>query len=150
MFTQDSPVKWLNNHMINPSQVDVPKDRELFDFIVQSYEKDHDVKAMSKYIKPYGSYQENISPDAISDNDAWLNNGTSYIWKVGVLSVADGNKTDWIDVYIGVKRDEDSHPYIIGRLTFPDGENTDCGRVMKRVFKMLAMSNNVFEDLDNE
>jgi hypothetical protein len=149
MFTKESEVKWLNNHMINPTGIKVPEDRTLFDFIIEAYEKDHDVKKMSEYIKPYGSYQENVSHDAIL-GETWLKNGTSYIWKVGVLSVADGNKTDWIDVYIGIKRNEESHPYIIGRLSFPDGENTDCGRVMKRVFKMLAMSNNVFEDLENE
>lgn len=149
MFTKDSEVRWLNNHLINPTVVKVPKNRELFDFIVKEYEKDHDVKKLSEYIKPYGSYQEDVNPDAIKGDD-WLKKGTSYIWKVGVFCVADGNKTDWIDVYIGVKRDEESYPYIIGKLSFPDGENTDCGRVMKRVFKMLAMSNNVFEDLENE
>lgn len=81
-------------------------------------------------------YQESINPDALSDD--WLDNKTSYIWKVGVLTIIDNNKADWIYVAIGTQRTPRANPEVIGYLHFRHGENHDPARVIERAVKMLA------------
>ena len=92
-------------------------------------------------------YSENVNDDAISGDD-WLENRTSYIWKVGVLSVIDGKKCDWAHLFIGHLRDDQSEPEFIGVLYWQDGENDDIGRCLRRYLKCLDDSRHhpVFDD----
>lgn len=82
------------------------------------------------------NYSEDINPDAIN-SDAWLENRTSFIWKVGTLAVIDGNKADWAYLYIGHQRKETSDPELIGKLHWQGGENDDIGRCLRRYISTL-------------
>lgn len=88
-------------------------------------------------------YTEDINPDALTD--AWLDRGTSYIWKVGALSITDSNKCDWIYVAFGVQRGEHSRPELKGAMYFDDGENDDPGRVIRRAIECLSWQHPVFD-----
>lgn len=90
-------------------------------------------------------YQEDTNPDAINGDD-WLKKRTSYIWKVAVLAVTDGNKCDYADVFIGHQRDPKREPEIIGQLSWGEGENDDIGRCLRRYLKLLDICHPVFED----
>jgi len=81
-------------------------------------------------------YHQSINPDALTRE--WLDNRTSYIYKVGVLCAIDANKCDWVHVVIGVQRNESSPPEVKGMLYFDEGENDDIGRVMKRAVELMA------------
>ena len=106
-------------------------------------EQAKDILSKDHYLSPIVSYSENVNDDALSDD--WLNNGTSYIWKVGVLSIADGNKRDWGYLFIGHHRDKD-HPFeFIGKLFWQDGENDDPGRCLKRYIECAANADILFE-----
>lgn len=91
----------------------------------------------------YWCYQESVSPDALTS--AWLDNRTSYIWKVGVLTVIDSNKCDWVHLVVGMQRDDKSDPIIIGELYFPQGENDDIARVLQRTIELLKPIHPVFD-----
>lgn len=102
-------------------------------------------KLESEMIAPIVSYREDINPDA-ADGDAWLKNRTSYIWKVGVLSIADGNKRDWGYLLIGHQRMPDAECEFIGELYWRDGENDDPGKCLKRYVRCAEMADVLFED----
>lgn len=89
-------------------------------------------------------YSEDVSEDALTED--WLENRTSYIYKVGILAAIDANKCDWVYVAIGTQRGEHSPVQIIGVLHFEEGENDDMGRVIKRVSQLLAYTHPAFED----
>lgn len=80
-------------------------------------------------------YSENKNNDALSD--AWLENRTSYIYKVGVMTAIDNNKCDFVHVVIGTQRGENSEPELKGYFYFGEGENDDIGRTMKRALKLF-------------
>lgn len=90
-------------------------------------------------------YSEDTNPDAIN-GDQWLENDTSFIWKVGVYVLIDANKCDWVHVFIGHKRDEKSDAEFIGHLYWQDGENDDIGSSLARYLKLLSKIHPVFED----
>ena len=46
-------------------------------------------------------YKEDVNKDALTND--WLENRTSYIYKVGVLTAIDSNKCDFIHVVIGTQ-----------------------------------------------
>lgn len=96
------------------------------------------------------TYEEHINPDAL--NDLWLRpeSNEGYIWNVGVLLVTDANKCDYATALIGFQRQPDREPEFIGELCFSQGENDDCGRVIKRACKLLAGMHPIFDDLDLE
>ena len=99
-----------------------------------------------KKIKPeYYSfeYSEDTNVDALSDD--WLENRTSYIYKIGVLAAIDSNKCDFVHVVIASIRDENSTPEIKGYFHFDKGENDDMGRTIDRAFKLLQYMNSVFQ-----
>lgn len=89
-------------------------------------------------------YMEDVNKDALSDD--WLENRTSFIYKVGILAAIDANKCDWVYVVIGMQRSEHSAIQIIGVLHFEEGENDDMGRVIKRFSGLLARTHPAFED----
>lgn len=86
------------------------------------------------------SYSEDENADAIN-GDAWLERRTSYIWKVGALGVVDGDKADWVRLYIGHQRSPRLGPEFIGELYWRDGENDDVGRCLRRYIKTLDAYN---------
>ena len=92
------------------------------------------------------TYTESVSADAIN-GDAWLENGTTYIWKVGILTKIDSNKCDWVNVFIAHQRDENATPQFIGHLHWQEGENDDIGRSLDRYLAILRRCPNhpVFE-----
>lgn len=94
----------------------------------------------------YISYEESINPDAFNDSDdIWLENGTSYIWKVGILICYDFNKLDWISVFIGHERQPNKFQFI-GNLYWEGGENDDVGRCLRRYINILNEYHSIFED----
>ena len=92
----------------------------------------------------YWQYSEDVNNDALSD--AWLENSTSYIYKIGIVAAIDSNKCDWVYVAIGMQRTEHSSPIVIGTLHFKEGENDDMGRTIKRASTLLAYLHPAFED----
>lgn len=86
------------------------------------------------------SYSEDENADAIN-GDAWLENRTSFIWKVGTLGVVDGNKADWVRLYIGHQRSPRLAPEFIGELYWRGGENDDPGRCLRRYIATLGAYN---------
>ena len=105
---------------------------------------------LSEYLKEWCQikYRENINPDAIN-GDAWLDKGTTYIWKVGVLAVIDANKCDWVQVLIGHQRSPDRPMEFIGKLNWQDGENDDIGRSLDRYLDLMRSMDTVFEGAAN-
>ena len=89
-------------------------------------------------------YQEDTNPAAI-DGERWLDEGSSYIWRVGVLAQIDSNKCDHVRVVIGHER-EPGQIQIIGQLSWDGGENDDIGRCLDRARRILADLHPVFED----
>ena len=88
-------------------------------------------------------YSENKNNDALTD--AWLDNRTSYIYKVAVMTAIDSNKCDFAHVVIGTQRGENSVPELKGYFYFGGGENDDMGRVIERAFKLLQYIHPSFE-----
>lgn len=88
-------------------------------------------------------YSEDINIDALYYD--WLESGTSYIYKVGVLCAIDSNKCDWAHVVIGVQRSENSEMEIKGQFYFNQGENDDMGRVTNRAFNLMQHMHPAFE-----
>ena len=87
---------------------------------------------------------------AVSENDdaltdAWLENRTSYIWRVGVLAQWDSNKCDWMRLFIGHERNPDQLEFI-GCLYWQDGENDDVGASMSRALRLAADIHPTFAD----
>lgn len=90
-------------------------------------------------------YSESLNPAAI-DGDRWLEEGTSYIWKVSVLAAWDSNKFDHARVFIGHQRGPHFSPEFIGMLHWHDGENDDIGRCLRRYVELLDTMHPVFAD----
>lgn len=88
-------------------------------------------------------YRENTNEDAIN-GDAWLENQTSYIYRVGVLAFIDANKCDWVTVLIGHERNPDQFEFI-GKLHWRDGENDDIGRSLGRYLEVMKWMHPVFD-----
>ena len=111
------------------------------------YAKQHDLQPLDEdryWGGPIIGYSEDINPDA-DNGDAWLENRTSYIWKVGTLAILDDNKRDFAYVFIGIQRTSGAAPEFFGFYHLPEGENTDAGRVIKRIVKCLQDSDIIFE-----
>ena len=49
-------------------------------------------------------YKEDVNKDALTDD--WIENRTSFIYKVGVLTAIDSNKCDFIHIVIGTQVDD--------------------------------------------
>ena len=92
------------------------------------------------------SYSENNNDDVITSS--WLNNRTSFIYKVGVMTAIDHNKCDFAHVFIGVQRTEYAEPELKGHFYFSGGENDDMGRVIERAFNILQYMHPAFEKQD--
>ena len=90
------------------------------------------------------NFASDVNPDAINGDD-WLENDTSYIYEIGVLTLIDSNKCDFIHVFIGQRRSADTAPEFIGYLYWRDGENDDPARTLQRVRKLLASTHPVFQ-----
>jgi hypothetical protein len=88
------------------------------------------------------SYAEDVNPDAI-DGDKWLDNDTSYIWKVGVLAQWDSNKCDYARLFIGHER-QPGRAEFIGMLHWRAGENDDIGRCLLRYLECASSIHPVF------
>ena len=88
-------------------------------------------------------YSEDTNTDALSDE--WLDNRTSYIYKVGVLCAIDSNKCDWAYIAIGTQRTDQHAPEVKGVFHFNQGENDDMGRVMDRAMNMIRLAHPAFE-----
>lgn len=98
----------------------------------------------NEWIAPIVRYEESVNPDA-ANGGAWLESNTSYIWKVGVLSIADGNKRDWAYLLIGHQREPNARFEFIGKLYWSDGENDDPGRCLRRYVECAARADVLFE-----
>ena len=103
------------------------------------------LKSISKIDDYFTSwkYSENVNPDALSND--WLENRTSYIYKVGVLCAIDANKCDWVHIAIGTQRRQNSEMEVKGVFYFNEGENDDMGRVIDRAFQLIQNTHPAFE-----
>jgi len=112
---------------------------------MKEFLKNH-LKSISEFDDEWTSweYSEDVNEDA--NTDAWLENRTSFVYKVGVLCAIDSNKLDWIDIAIGTQRIEGSEFEVKGTLSFHRGENDDVGRVIKRAVDCMKYINPIFEE----
>ena len=104
---------------------------------------------LNKIINPnYYSfdYLENTNIDALSED--WLENNTSYIYKVAVMTAIDVNKCDFVHIVIGTQRKIISEPELKGYFYFSEGENDDMGEVIKRAFNLLQSIHPAFQTRD--
>ena len=91
------------------------------------------------YCVPSIKYSETICDDYDVEKH-FDDTDKSYIYRVAVLSVIDGNKSDWVHFYVGIQREKEDNTetfQFIGELYFPDGENTDIDRTLKSIAKNL-------------
>lgn len=88
-------------------------------------------------------YLDNVNNDV--PNNVWLENQTSFIYKVAVMTAIDSNKCDFAHVVIGTQRYKDSEPELKGYLYFCEGENDDMGRVIERAFRLLPLIHSAFD-----
>lgn len=62
----------------------------------------------------------------------------SYVYRIGVLSMFDNNKSDFGEFHIGFQSDKDSEMIYMGKIDFEDGENMDITTTIKRIaYSML-------------
>jgi hypothetical protein len=126
----------------------IKKDTFLKDFLMAHAERDCPSLAG---VKDNYAYSEDVNPDAA--NGKWLERGTSYIWKIGVLAVIDSNKCDYVTVYIAHERSKPENEMhfveVIGKLHWRDGENDDIARSLQRYMKCLAEADFIFRAEDN-
>ena len=92
-------------------------------------------------------YRQNTNDDA--KTDAWLASGTSYIWRVGVLTIWDANKCDQCGVVFGHRREPGYDHQVIGWANWSEGENDDPARTWQRVIDLAAETHPVFHNDDN-
>lgn len=111
---------------------------------MKQFLKNHLIKEAKINSKHYDfKYLEDVNEDALSED--WLENRTSYIYKIGVLTAIDLNKCDFAYVAIASIRSKDSAPEIKGYFYFNEGENDDMGRTIDRAFKLLQSIHPAFE-----
>ena len=89
-------------------------------------------------------YKEDVNKDALTND--WLENRTSYIYKVGVLTAIDSNKCDFIHIAIGTQRSDIFEPEFKGYFYFDEGENDDVARVINRAVNLLKNIHPVFNN----
>lgn len=99
----------------------------------------------------YGhSYHETVNPnndyesckdDDYSDYNLELINEDkyyTYVHRIGVLYMWDGNKCDFAEIHIAFQSDKNSEMIYLGKLDFKDGENMDLETTVKRIaFSMI-------------
>lgn len=90
----------------------------------------------SEYFHPNEMWRESVNPDALSGD--WLENDTTYIYKVGTYIVSDDNKMDWLYAFYGYQRQEDSGFEFLGYLHFPQGENDDMDRTFNSIINHIT------------
>ena len=100
-----------------------------------------DVKEYENYYNFY--YSENENRDALTND--WLDNKTSYIYKVGVLCAIDSNKCDFVHVVIGSQRAEYSEAEFKGYFYFKDGDNDDMGKTLERALEVMKNIHPAFD-----
>lgn len=87
-------------------------------------------------------YRVSENSDALTDR--WLENKTSYIWRVGVLAQWDSNKCDYAHIFIGHEREPGKLEFI-GHLYYQDGENDDIGASLKRFTELAGIIHPAFD-----
>jgi hypothetical protein len=94
------------------------------------------IEECGRFVRPRIKYSEDVESNY---NKSWGYGGDidcSYIYKVGVLAVIDGNKSDYAKFFIACERDEGEFDYF-GELYFHQGENTDMKRTIQRIYKCM-------------
>lgn len=62
----------------------------------------------------------------------------SYVYRIGVLSMFDNNKSDFGEFHIGFQSNKDGEMVYMGKIDFEDGENMDITTTIKRIaYSML-------------
>jgi len=89
----------------------------------------------------YEVYKEDVEPDY----QKHLEKDCSWLHKVGVLALIDGNKLDFCTLFIGVTDAYDECQFI-GKLDFNGGENMDLARLLARMVKTIKETHSIFEE----
>lgn len=104
----------------------------------------------NSYIGYQHSYHETVNPDVDWDycRDRHYSRYNleqvaaaeyhTYVHRVGVLYMWDGNKCDFSEMHIAYQSKENGEMIYLGKLDFPDGENMDLETTIGRIaFSML-------------
>ncbi len=89
----------------------------------------------------YEVYKEDVEPNY----QKFIECDCSWIHKVGVLALIDGNKFDFCTLFIGVI-DQHGEYQFIGKLNFYEGENMDLARLLARTVKVIKEVDSIFEE----
>ena len=66
----------------------------------------------------------------------------SYVYRIGVFSMFDANKSDFGEFHIAFQSDKGGEMIYMGKVNFEDGENMDITQTIKRIaFSMLKCWN---------
>lgn len=103
----------------------------------------------NSYIGYRHSYHETINPnnnhETCGDDYSYYgldqiyeDKYDTYVYRIGVLYMWDGNKCDFAEIHIAFQSDENSEILYLGKLDFKDGENMDLETTIKRIaFSMI-------------
>lgn len=78
-------------------------------------------------------YYSSYNLEQISNNKYY-----TYVYRIGVLYMWDGNKCDFAEMHVVYQSDENSEMLYLGKLNFENGENMDLETTAKRIaFSMI-------------
>lgn len=89
----------------------------------------------------YEVYKEDVEPNY----QRFIEKDCSWLHKVGVLALIDGNKFDFCTLFIGVTDAHDECQFI-GKLDFSQGENMDLARLLTRMVRTIKETADIFEE----
>ena len=105
------------------------------------------LQAKAKELNPlrtsleYETYKEDVE----TNYRQFIEKDCSWLYKVGVLALIDGNKWDFCTLFIGVV-DQHAACQFLGKLDFSDGENMDVARLLARMVKVIKEVDSIFEE----
>ena len=104
-----------------------------------------DERNRNSYIGYRCTYHETINP--YNDNEGYSTYNLeqiyekkyhSYVHRIGVLYMWDGNKCDFAEMHVAFQSDIEGEMLYLGKLDFKDGENMDLEMTVKRIaFSMI-------------
>lgn len=81
----------------------------------------------------HDEYYSSYNLEQIAENKYY-----TYVYRIGVLYMWDGNKCDFAEIHIALQSDKNSEMFYLGKLDFKDGENMDLETTAKRIaFSMI-------------
>lgn len=91
-------------------------------------------------VNPNNDYESHYDECCSHYNLEYINNDKyyTYVYRIGVLYMWDGNKCDFAEMHIAFQSDKNGEMIYLGKLDFEHGENMDLETTIKRIaFSMI-------------